>query len=86
MYNFYYAALSDGDASLRVRFIGAPTYPSEYYTNTDQKFIPFSTLNFIINGEGIINGKKIHCGQAFYEDGNPKEKNIYTWIIRITLL
>ena len=75
-HNFFYVALSDGDASLRVRFIDSPTFESQPVNEskeTKANINPFSSLHIIISGSETINGKKISAGQAFYEDAPPSE-------------
>ncbi len=79
-YDFYYVSLSDGDASLRVRFIHSPNFDKIYNQNNYSSTVaPCSTLHFIISGEVKINETIIHKGQAFYVDAYPKEKSIISY-------
>lgn len=76
-HNFFYVALSDGDASLRVRFIDSPIVISSIVTSSPRSqanYTSFSSLHFIISGSITINGKKMNAGQAYYEDSISAEK------------
>ncbi len=67
-YIFYFVSLSDGDSSLRVRYISAFTDTNlKISTGARQKetSAPFSSLYFIMNGKGSYNGKTIGKGYAF---------------------
>ncbi len=74
IFNFYYVSLSDGDASLRIRVIQSYTY-NDISLTTNLIHTPYSSLYFVISGNGSINGHKFHKGQAFYIDGYSKAKN-----------
>lgn len=68
-YIFYFVSLSDGDSSLRVRYISAFTGTNLHIsTGFKQKetSAPFSSLYFLVNGSGIYNGRKIEKGFAFF--------------------
>ena len=88
-YNFFYVALSDGDASLRIRFISSPFFTAQFIKPSSpiqNKVNPFSSLHFVVSGSETINGKKINAGQAFYEDSALKGNNIYTFAEDTVLL
>ena len=77
-YIFYFVSLSDGDASLRIRFI----YALSLSEGQDAIFSPgthasVSSITYIIEGSGTLNGKPITAGQAFYSA--PHLKNFFQY-------
>lgn len=71
-YLFYFVSLSDGDASLRVRFIYSSTLHngSDPLTVTQGPDVSFKSLIYVINGTVTFNNKQVTAGQAFFRDAN----------------
>jgi len=77
IFKFYYASLSDGDASLRIRTVNARIKNSSTNSADCLHYVPFSTLNFVIDGSGFINDHAIKKGQAFYTSSDLIAKNSF---------
>lgn len=71
-YIFYFVSLSDGDASLRVRFIYSSSISNgnSPLAVSSGASVSFSALFYVIEGSVSFINKKITSGQAFYRAAN----------------